>query len=91
MDATKNACLLGSTCRTDSDCGACGYCSPSTTLVDHDCDVNGPTYYCHTATDECSDTSDCVDGGLGYCAYGAVASTSAARWACGYCFPYPVP
>lgn len=90
-DVTNNVCLPGSNCKTDSDCGNCGYCSLSATPIGHGCRVDYPTYKCHTATDECIDPSDCADGGLDYCAYGASASSGAERWACGSCLPFPVP
>jgi hypothetical protein len=38
-------------------------------------------YYCHTASDECTNDEDCAIGGAkGYCAY----HKDAARWQCGY-------
>ncbi|HEY1534124.1 MAG TPA: hypothetical protein VGF76_08895 [Polyangiaceae bacterium] len=90
-DATNNVCLPGSNCETDSNCGNCGYCSLSATPIGHDCRVDYPTYNCHTATDECLDPTDCADGGLDYCAYGASAASGVEHWACGSCLPYPVP
>jgi hypothetical protein len=36
-DDTKNTCLVGSTCRTDADCGEGGYCSPSLHQVSCSC------------------------------------------------------
>jgi hypothetical protein len=90
-DVTNNVCLPGSNCKTDSDCGDCGYCSLSATPSGYGCRVNFPTYDCHTATDECIDAIDCVDGGLNYCAYGASASSGAEHWTCGSCVPFPVP
>ena len=62
-------------CRTDSDCGQDGYCSPTPALG---C---GPqswsAYYCHTLGDQCVDDADC-DQGNAYCAY----DTGSSRWVC---------
>jgi len=85
-DITQNKCL-GGTCKTDADCG-CGYCSLSAVPIGHGCHVEYPTYTCHTASDECTDPSDCADGIVTYCAYGA---SGAEHWACGSCVPFPVP
>ena len=80
----SNQCLPRGTCKTDADCGACGYCSPSATPTGLGCHIEEVTYMCHTPSDECSDESSC-DGG--YCAYDG----AAARWACGRCVPIPHP
>jgi hypothetical protein len=79
----ENTCFSGN-CRVDGDCGPNGYCSPSTYVCGtawgyHD-------FYCHTASDECIDDSDCdsFDGGPfaptgpAYCAYDEVR----AHWSC---------
>lgn len=77
-----NVCLAGN-CRTDGDCGAGGYCSPSFGTCGDYGGVVG--YYCHTASDECVDDSDCgrLDAGfLGqrpYCMY----APETGRWVCG--------
>jgi hypothetical protein len=70
-----NTCMPGN-CRVDSDCGAGGYCSPSHGTVS--CGgVSG--YYCHGASDQCTDDSDCSGmGGLDVCAW----SSTGHRWEC---------
>jgi hypothetical protein len=49
FDSTANTCVAGSNCRVDSDCGPCGYCSPSQVNV-----------FCF-----CPSTALCKDGGGG--------------------------
>jgi hypothetical protein len=71
-------CVAGN-CRIDSDCGG-QYCSPSVPLGcgNHYRYVG---FYCHTASDECSQDSDCpaTPGSQSpYCAYDPVVS----HWAC---------
>jgi hypothetical protein len=81
-DNSANVCVEGGNCVVDSDCGPGGYCSPS---VEASCLFARP-YFCHTATDTCTDDSDCssVDAGRGSCpilapcAYGP----GEERWAC---------
>jgi hypothetical protein len=70
-----NTCMMGN-CRVDSDCGAKGYCSPSHGTSG----CGGVTgYYCHTATDQCVDDTDCQGGqGPEVCAW----STASSRWQC---------
>ena len=78
-DSAGNACVKGN-CRIDADCGAEGYCSPSS-----DTSICGDSlagYYCHTPGDLCVDDSDCpgsakVAGGPG-CVY----ATTNSRWEC---------
>ena len=61
--ATDNNRCFGGNCRTDSDCGAAGYCSPSSGT----CSNLEPTYhYCHTCEDECVDDTDCAAGRCQY-------------------------
>jgi hypothetical protein len=72
-----NACLAGN-CRVDSDCGAGGYCSPTLGFCGNWGGISG--YYCHTPADECTNDSDCTEGGAGYCAW----QPTVARWACSY-------
>jgi len=82
----------------DSDCGPCGYCSPSVNPcgpTDSDAlteGINGPNpYYCHTAFDLCINDSDCglldagVPGTYTICAY----NPQALRWECSHlvCLP----
>jgi hypothetical protein len=79
-DSRANACAPASKCRIDADCGAGGFCSPTTILpfchcrsVCHDdagggdylCGDNcGHGYFCHTPKDTCVDDTDCTDGEL---------------------------
>jgi hypothetical protein len=82
-DTLSNQCLPGSNCKTDADCGNCGYCSLNAPLLGFDCRVESRSYVCHTASDQCTDPGDC-DGG--FCSYNA-----GAGWACGVCVPIPRP
>jgi hypothetical protein len=78
---TGNACLPGN-CRVDSDCaGGGGFCSPT---YDTSCGAYSGTvgYYCHTASDTCTNDSDCTEGGAGYCAW----QPAVGKWACSYGF-----
>lgn len=51
-----NVCVKGN-CRLDSDCGVGGYCSPT---IGGGCGGTGVAgYFCHTASDECANDSDC--------------------------------
>jgi len=69
-----NTCVPGN-CRVDSDCGAHGYCSPSTSSSA----CGGVTgYYCHTAPDTCVNDTDCTNSGLDACEW----STTDGRWEC---------
>lgn len=74
-----SACVPGN-CRVDADCGAGGYCSPSskTSL----CGDSVAGYYCHTAQDLCTDDGDCsaTPGVVG--SPGCVFSTADSRWEC---------
>lgn len=79
--AGANVCLPGN-CRTDADCGSCGFCSPS---LDSCGDYGGVAgYYCHTPRDECTDDEDCAGydaGFLGqrpYCMYDSIVG----HWKC---------
>jgi hypothetical protein len=66
---------LGGNCRTDSDCGQGGYCSPSATLG---CGAQSwSAYYCHTPRDQCVDDADCNEANA-YCAY----DPGSSRWVC---------
>jgi hypothetical protein len=61
-------------CRVDTDCGPCGWCSPTSGACGS---VVG--YYCHTPKDQCINDSDCLDAGLGNaCGY----DTSLGYWRC---------
>lgn len=75
-----NRCLTAG-CRLDSDCGAGGYCSPT---LDPSCGAfTGRTgWYCHTASDTCTNDRECpMDGGAGaYCGY----HPEVGHWQCGY-------
>lgn len=78
----SNVCMPGN-CRTDGDCGPCGFCSPTLGACGDYTGVQG--FYCHTPEDECTDDADCetvLDGGfLGqrpYCRYDPMR----AHWRC---------
>jgi hypothetical protein len=70
-----NTCLDGN-CHVDSDCGAYD-CSPS---LGPGCIPMLPLvgYFCHTASDTCTNDSDCQTTGVGYCAY----HPELGHWAC---------
>jgi hypothetical protein len=78
-----NVCGTGSNCRVDSDCGPCGFCSPSdngSICGDHDTE-----YFCHTGSDTCVDDSDCAPSDTG-CNF----DPQTAHWACiTQCSPPP--
>jgi hypothetical protein len=63
-----NVCAVGSNCRIDSDCGPCGYCSPS-----------GEGYFCHTVQDTCTNNSDCPSSG---CPEGCEFDPNVKHWSC---------
>ncbi len=72
-----NTCVPGN-CRVDSDCGPNGYCSPS-----YDTSQCGGLagYWCHTASDQCIDDTDCPQNmGPPVCVY----STANMRGQCDY-------
>jgi hypothetical protein len=71
---TQTVCL-GGNCKTDSDCGSDGYCSPSPIPGCGGQSWHG--YYCHTPGDQCIDDSDCNEANA-YCAY----DPSSSRWVC---------
>ncbi len=57
-----NDCSQVGNCRVDADCGANGYCSPQPST--RSCaDGVAPQFFCHTASDECVDDSDCPVSG----------------------------
>ncbi len=70
-----NTCVPGN-CKTDSDCGVGGYCSPST----GNSTCGGLVgYYCHTPRDTCIDDVDCTStGGPMVC----TDQTAVGHWAC---------
>jgi hypothetical protein len=70
----NNICLEGN-CKTDTDCGPNGFCSPSFGMCGRYSGVTA--YYCHSCDDECVEDSDC-DRPDAYCAY----EPSRARWRC---------
>lgn len=75
-DSQGNTCVAGN-CRVDADCGAGGYCSPSSLMAI--CGYSLAGYYCHTPMDQCTDDSDCSTAqGPAICAY----STATSRWQC---------
>ncbi len=69
-----NTCVTGSGCRTDTDCGDNGFCSPSGAS-------NGSMgWFCHTAVDTCVEDADCVGAGnQSECSF----DPAAMRWQCG--------
>jgi hypothetical protein len=75
-NSVSNVCKQGN-CRTDADCGAGGYCSPSLGACGNYGGVIG--YYCHTKRDACVDDADCTkSGGTGDCRFDQVTGA----WAC---------
>jgi hypothetical protein len=96
-DLASNACVPGSNCRTDGDCGGCEYCSPSVVPDSEHCLIGGVctcgsgvvslVYACHTASDECTNNGDCPGSNSAYCGYDA----GAQHWACGVCTGTPHP
>jgi hypothetical protein len=87
-----NYCVTGGNCRTDSDCGAGGFCSPSLFHIDSSVDGQ-PTsgsgfasfgYFCHTPRDVCVNDSDCDPSAceLPSCASIACGYTTEDRWDC---------
>ena len=75
-DSAPNLCATGSGCRLDSDCGPCGYCSPS-----GDPFFPPPVYFCHTAADTCTDDTDCAQT-PGSCPKGCDYDPQAGHWSC---------
>ena len=103
-DNSANACDVGGNCAVDSDCGPGGYCSPSMETcfsaapeIEVQDNYAGPNpYYCHTASDLCTNDSDCasLDAGTAItsscprytpCAYNAQNN----RWECAQLFCCP--
>jgi hypothetical protein len=87
-DSDPNFCGTGN-CRIDSDCGPCGFCSPSDNGGYCGFSTSGPSsaYYCHTSQDTCIDNTDCgVDASDPACNFNVESS----RWSCGTdCQPPP--
>jgi hypothetical protein len=85
-DPNGNYCV-GGNCRTDSDCGDGGYCSPTGNWNSGECNIGPAGFFCHTSNDECASDQDCQPeaGTVGYpmCIY----SSSENRWACISCQP----
>jgi hypothetical protein len=78
-DGHGNTCVKGN-CRVDADCGAGGYCSPSSLTAL--CGDSLAGYYCHTAGDLCIDDSDCPASRSSPGAPGCMYSTTDSRWEC---------
>jgi hypothetical protein len=78
-DSAGNECVKGN-CRIDADCGAKGYCSPSSRTGICGDSLGG--YYCHTAADLCIDDSDCPQSATVVGSPGCVYSTTNSRWEC---------
>ena len=57
-ESISNSCAPAGNCKVDADCGAGGFCSPSSGAGCAD-SVTG--YFCHTPSDECVDDSDCAE------------------------------
>jgi hypothetical protein len=77
-----NVCGTGSNCRLDSDCGPCGFCSPSESEMTV-CGEPDTTYFCHTPSDLCVDDSDCHEGSCNWV-------PAKGYWQCGReCAPPP--
>ena len=72
---TQTFCFSSGNCRSDSDCGPGGYCSPSPSPGCGPGSWYG--FFCHTASDECTNDGDCAQGNA-YCAYDATRS----HWIC---------
>jgi hypothetical protein len=91
---SANICDPGGNCAVDSDCGPCGYCSPSRTSCYLSSNPNDQAegsgdpnpYYCHTASDLCTNDSDCAqpDAGMASCPMFASCAYSVqdTRWEC---------
>jgi hypothetical protein len=97
-DMAANYCVVGSSCTTDADCGACGFCSLSVVPTFEDCSaevdagtgctcsgITSEAYACHTPNDECTSNADCP-GSTSYCSY----SEAETRWICNVCPPRPI-
>jgi hypothetical protein len=70
-----NYCVMGSDCVVDSDCGPCGFCSPTL----DGCGGGVDSYHCHTPGDSCLDDSDCTTSTIGQsCAFQA----GTHQWSC---------
>jgi len=81
-DTAPNLCGTGSDCRVDSDCGPCGFCSPSQSKSNF-CGQPDTTYFCHTSGDGCLDDKDCKGSSCNY-------DPTTSHWSCGYqCAPPP--
>jgi hypothetical protein len=76
-----NVCFRGN-CQTDGDCGAGGWCSPSATSFDPTCltgiEPGQIGFFCHTASDTCTDDADCTGPQANRCLF----SVTAMRWQC---------
>jgi hypothetical protein len=86
-DNAPNYCVTGSNCRTDSDCGPGGFCSPSLVGIDSSIEGGGSFgYFCHTPQDLCLNHGDCdpsmclIEQGCASLACGY--STESSHWDC---------
>lgn len=77
-DSNSNVCDVGGNCAVDSDCGPAGYCSPSVELPDANICWGPKRYYCHTASDQCTNDADCSPPDAG------PPSPSSPGYACAY-------
>lgn len=76
-DLQANVCLQGD-CRTDADCGAGVYCSPTSVMCDREFGPAATEYRCTQPQDECladTDCASCASGQTcshpGWCAWDA--------------------
>jgi hypothetical protein len=81
--SSANLCVPAGDCRIDADCGAGGFCSPSS-LYGFACgEACGHGYFCRTRRDACLDNSDCGQGTA--CLY----DRREMRWKCSwFTLPY---
>ena len=95
-DNSANICDVGGNCAVDSDCGPCGYCSPSFETCEDTTNSNlhaegeyfgGPSpyydpYYCHTPSDLCVNDSDCASLDAGITGFTCAYNAQDTRWEC---------
>jgi len=86
-DNNANVCDVGGNCAVDSDCGPWEYCSPSVPFQDPNICWGLALYYCHTASDQCLNDSDCNPPDVGRAlpdnpGYGCAYNPQDTRWEC---------
>jgi hypothetical protein len=90
-DDTANQCDVKGNCAVDSDCGQGGYCSPSPQIGQYGpyqttvntCWGSRP-YFCHTASDQCNNDSDCASLDAGTNLGNPRPPWASPPWACAY-------